>query len=224
MIIGNHMRKGIGNNSHTIFLCQSDNADGDPNFIDSSRGGATHVLSRVGALHSTIQSIFTNSSIRISMSSHFVSAPDHIDFNLSNKNWCIDGWYLTGTTGAILSKDGSAGNRSWYLVYNSSARRFSFFLSVDGTAILWYHAPSIIPSGVWTHYAVQYCNGVGSIYINGIFEISFVDVLFESNADFRIGRTVSGSSSIVGYQQACRITTKTIPYPVSGFALPNRLH
>ena len=120
MIIGNHMKTGVGNNSHTLYLVQSDSTNGSVVFTDTSAGGSAKVVAALAnAEHSSAQSIFgAATSIHTAATGDIVGTVDHADFVLDMDDFCIDLWVRPATVANTRNVFGQmlAGQLGAYIV------------------------------------------------------------------------------------------------------------
>ena len=89
---------GAGDNdANTVFLLQSEAADGTSVFTDTSNGGSTHTVSKYGSpVHSTTQAKFGSSSIRVKNTADHLYIPVHGDFNPgADAGFTIDFWFYS---------------------------------------------------------------------------------------------------------------------------------
>lgn len=223
MIIGNHMRRGIGNNSHVLYLVQSDTMNGSAVFTDTSKGGTTHVLTAfAGAQHSTTQVKFGKTSI-LKPNIAAVTTPDHTDFTLSTYDFSMEMWYrpddvLAGTR-AGLGQSG-IGQISAYIL--QSGNKMGYAISANGSGVSQRLSTDTITANTWHHVVFAKCGGTFMFWLDGVrqtaMDITTATPRHDSTELFRIG------PSTRGYIDEVRFLKHLCPYPLGGFTLPNRMN
>ncbi len=229
MLIGNHMRVGIGNDSHAVLLIQSDTTNGSIVFADTSRGGSTHAIVRGGAIaHSTTRQKFGASSIRF-QAGRFLIAADHADWEMGDGDWMIECWARFDGGGWYTlfgQRDDPLTDFSWY--FQNHNRVLRGYTSPDGTTP---HqatsVPNAIPVATWTHLVAQRRNDVLEAFIDGVrcpTDRVVAYVTHNSALGVFFGRTSSGTHELAGYLEEIKITKGLARYPSSGFSSSNRMN
>ena len=227
MILGSHMRTGVGNNSHTLYLCQSSDADHAVVFTDTSNGGAAHAITTVAnAEHSTTVPFHSGSAIHMPANGDYLSTPAQADFSLDTDDFCMDGWFRFNSvagTGVMLGQWTNVGQYST-IVYRP-ANHIGYGISFNGTASTLRTDTVILTALTWYHVAFIRVSGTFRLYINGVdvpgTMYTSVSALKVSTDLFIIGAT---ANSVHGYAQSVRLVRNNIPYNLAGFTPPNRLH
>ncbi len=227
MIVGQHMRQGVGNNSHTLYLLQSDTTDGSTTFVDSSRGGTPHTLSAAAnATHSTAQTkLGGKTSVHLTATGDMVVTPDHDDFTLGNYDFCMDLWIRPSDIGHNRNVMGQilAGQKS-ALIYQA-LNAAGYIISPNGNTTTGRTSSDTFLINTWHHICFLRVNGTFKLYLDGVHQ-SAADLYsgtarHDSTADFTVGHSTLGFN---GYAVECRLTKHMIPYPVSGFTPSARMN
>lgn len=140
-------------------------------------------------------------------SSQYLSITDAAQTGLSaGGDMTLEFWVkletdVAGITQGLMSKTGLASNRSW-LLRAQSGNTIEFFISADGTNSTIASLSQVLTVGTWYHIAAAYDASAGTVdwYIDGTFkeqDTSMNTSLFDSSADFMIGRQGEASSNYV---------------------------
>ena len=229
MLVGQHMRPGVGNNSHAVLLVQSDVADLDTTFTDTSRGGALHTVNgRGGIAHSTTQSQFAGSSIRF-QAARWIDIADSVDFTLGGADWTIEGWMRADVVASqtlMGQADFPNTDVAERILFAASGRIYGV-ASLNGTVmIVAAGAAGVVGATAWTHMMLQRRGDVLSSYSNGLLTASaaIVGSVHDSSLSLYLGRYSAGAQQFTGYMEEVRITTGLARYPEAGFTPPNRMN
>lgn len=227
MLVGNHMRTGVGNNSHTVALIQSDAADGATAFADTSRGGESHVVSGYGGIaHSSTVHKLGASSIYFN-SGKWLDMLDSVDWMFGDGDWTMEAWLYSGTVLAHLFGQTDDPVTDWSVaMQRTTSNRVYGITSANGTSLLLSSADGL-PVFTWTHIMNQRCGNMMTTYIDGApgtpKDLTGIAV-HDSAQVFPIGRRVGGARQYVGYLSEIKVTKGVAMYPEAGFTPPNRMN
>jgi hypothetical protein len=108
-----------------------------------------------------------NGTIIFDGTNDYGTIPYNSDFNLSNTDYTLEGWFNpnTFTNQLLLSKDTYGANFDWDLnvVNSTTLRLFSNGTSTNVTATV-----PTMTTGQWYHYVVTSISGVIRIYLNSV--------------------------------------------------------
>lgn len=168
-------------------------------------------------------------------SSQFASWADSADWDFSNGQFTIEGWFRFDAAGIETTQNlinqwtASSNNRGWLLQYRGGAATndLVFAYSTNGTGSTIIATSAWTPtSGQWYHIAVDR-DGSNKIriYIDGVMlgSATAAVTFFNSNAGLRIGSvsTGGGSEFVDGNMDEIRITKGVARYANdSGFTPP----
>ena len=240
MLVGQHMRTGVGNNSHTTYLIQSDTTNGSTVFADTGRGGIDHsanIATEGNPAHSTAQKKFGATSINLPAAADCLTNPLHADWDFAVlREWTVDLWarltdVTTGNRTIALSvgHPGAKYDNQWTFWASADVFKVGINRATAGRVAV---AGAIgLFANTWYHLVIQRRQeGTIQSYVDGVPDGRFLNVpilpdLVAQNNGLRIGSCVPASSfSMVGFLDEFRITKGSTVYPWGGFTPPNRMH
>jgi hypothetical protein len=150
-----------------------------------------------------------------------VTTPDHATFEFGAGAFTVEGWFaFTATTTScdLLSKRNDTGNqRSWALIYSSTADQLLFSISVDGTAT----TSVVVETGTWVpvlnqwyHLACDFDGTTYRLYRDGVVIGTGVVLVtaFDGTSVFAVGNRGGNNSDFPGYIDEVRITKGVARY------------
>ena len=230
MLIGNNMRTGVGNSSHTVALIQSDTTNLSTTFTDTSRGGTTHTVNRGGVCtHSTARQVFGTTSIATG-SGAWLYLSNNADLDTGLGDFTYETWLYRNNNLAqnIMSQLTASPLSDMSMIISADAyNRILGYTSPDGTALDYSKtANGSVVAGRWYHVVFQRNGNICRTYLDGFPSADFENIAYSvhaSSEDFYIGRFLDGTQPLRGYLDEIRITKGLAAYPKSGFTVPNRM-
>jgi len=204
---------GIGNDSNTVLLIESDTFDGDTDFEDTSVGGTTHTITPVGNVHhEDTEKKFGATSMYFDGTGDYLSVPASSDFQFSGA-FAIDFWVNTNSTtvvpGDILFQIGE---------YTQDNSINIFKNNIDNAVVVYINKVSaidgstVLNDGSWHHIALTR-DGSNNIrlYVDGSQDGSTYSSYSGTigNYDVRIGRGTTVGTDYAGYIDEIRVSKGT---------------
>ncbi len=176
-------------------LLHFDGADASTTFTDSSPTPKTFTANG-NAQIDTAQSKFGGASGLFDGTGDYISTPHSVDFNLSDKDFTIDGWFrvnaaggtFLGLAGKMDSAAGANGGRSWSISRNSGNFMYCT-VYIDG-AELGINATTQFTNAVntgWHHVAMVRTGDVLKLFIDGV----------QEGGDLPLSGAINNSASIL---------------------------
>jgi len=232
MLVGNHMRGGVGNNSHAVLLVQSDVADLDTTFTDSSRGGSLHTVTGAGGIEhkTTVGSPLPSangSAIRF-QAGRYLSLLHSVDWALGSADFTLECWIhhdATAAAGIFGQTDVPVTDHGIQLGMSASDR-VEGLATPTGAAPYTVTCAGRVPVTTWAHLVYQRTGNVLNCYLDGVLgggAPAFVGAIHDSSLPLYLGTYDGGVQQLLGYLVEMKITTGLARYPASGFTPPNRM-
>jgi len=199
--------------------------------IDSSRGGATHVITNSGGVvHSTSQKKHGFSSLYFDGSDDYLSIPDSDDFNFGAKDFTIELWALmTDNTifRDVINQQNNLDDYSWW-IYTDTDGHVNAAISPDGTSgsAFGLQGTSVITNS-WKHILISRSGNNFMLFVDGVSEDSEIQdiTVYNSDLDVRIGGKSGAAPTdnpFIGYIAEVGIH-KGIALHTRNFTPPNRM-
>jgi hypothetical protein len=208
--------------SSVASLLHFDAADGATTFTDQK--GKTWGAAGDAQID-TSQSKWGGSSLLVDGTVDLIATATSADFDFGSGDFTIEGWARTagtpGTTGCLVGRWGSAGNRQ-FVVAVASSRRMYASLTADGTTeIDIVSANDVFPTTTWFHFAYVRNGSALACYVDGVSVGSdtFGGTMFSSSADVSIGGNAA-NQLFNGWIDDVRITKGVARY-TAGFTPPS---
>lgn len=215
-------------------LIQSDNAEGDTNFADTS-GNKHDIIGYGNAHHSTAEKKFGLSSIYFDGDGDFLSIPDSYDWNFGGGDFTIDFWVRPSNASGYYSllshhNSGSANQSDWWLYMNNG--EITFLGCSDGTCSNSAYATTTgagLVNNEWKHIGVVRNNKNLRIYVNGILKgenTNYTLIHRNADTDLIVGANLNSDAPehyFAGYIDELRITKGAALWTENTFTPPGGL-
>ncbi|MCG8636067.1 MAG: DUF5011 domain-containing protein [Desulfobacterales bacterium] len=194
---------GQGNDSYTVLLISSDNADGGTVFTDTSAGGDIHTITPVGtAHHDTRRARFNGSSIELDGNNDTLSMNNSADFEFGTDDFTIDFWvnFKTVKKNNYMMENGffssgvyTSGYQFIYGKAHDGSGENQLFLLANGdrTSYIFENTLNILSKHTWHHIALVRKGDALHCFVDGVLKDTKSAAGLDMNApeNFLIGQS-----------------------------------
>jgi hypothetical protein len=213
--------KAIAPAQYTKILIHSDTYDGDTTFVDSSPNNFPITANIIK--HSTDQAKFGNTSFRFIEDTQTRLVIDNSALSVGTNDFTVDFWYYSLGNQSIGMFFSYGGNNEPFSFKGDDSTPFKPY--VYGNSLTSTFFSETVPTGVWTHLALERYNGVLYGYINGVnkFTVSYTDDVSTGETDVTIG-AMAGTAihTIDGYMDEYRFLNGYADYKGVDFTPPTQ--
>lgn len=169
-----------GNDSFTKVLLHLNGTNGSTTITDDNAGGSAKTWTANGsAVLDTAEKEFGSASAnfddRLGNRVHArIQTPDHADFHFGSGDFTIDFWFKapTGSTPSgqktLFSWGGITTKKLFAILNDTTYRKVTSRVSVNGTNYTWEGSISIADSSGWHHYALVRTGNTLKMFIDGV--------------------------------------------------------